>query len=201
VGRGFSRDIPTFLLGDSRLSKSTRTGEFLECPHGKKVNIKITNLMFVLALGAALFSFHARPPALAQEGSSPSPGSNSRTVWDGVFTVEQADRGHSVYHAQCEVCHAEELTGADEVPPLAGPQFLANWNGLTLGDLFERIRKTMPANDPGKLTRDQNADVISYLLAFNMFPAGKKELAPNAELLKQIRIEATKPDPHDDRDK
>jgi Cytochrome C oxidase, cbb3-type, subunit III len=184
-----------------RFSESTRTEESLECSHGKNVNIKITNLMFVLALGAALCSFHSQPPALAQEGSSPSPDSNSRTVWDGVFTAEQAKRGHSVYHAQCEVCHAEELTGGDEVSPLAGPQFLANWNGLTLGDLFERIRKTMPPNDPGKLTRDQNADVISYLLAFNMFPSGKKELAPNAELLKQIRIEATKPDSHDDRDK
>ena len=29
-------------------------------------------------------------------------------------------------------------------PPLAGGEFLSNWNGLTVGDLFERTRKTMP---------------------------------------------------------
>jgi hypothetical protein len=86
------------------------------------------------------------------------------------------------------------LTGADEVPPLAGGQFLANWNGLSVGDLFERIRKTMPLNDPGKLTARQNADVLAYLFDFNMFPAGKAELPSQAEVLKQIRIEATKPD-------
>jgi hypothetical protein len=52
----------------------------------------------------------------------------------------------------------------------------------------------MPANDPGKLSREQNADVISYLLAFSMFPSGKKELPADAQLLQQIRIESTKPD-------
>ena len=124
-------------------------------------------------------------------------------MWDGVYTDEQADRGHSVYHSQCEVCHGESLTGGDEVPPLAGAQFLANWNGLTLGDLFERIRKSMPLNDPGKLTAQQNADVVAYLLKFNDFPVGKVELPHQAEALKQIRIESTKPeskpDHHDDK--
>jgi mono/diheme cytochrome c family protein len=139
----------------------------------------------------------AEPTAHPRQASSPSSDSNSRSVWDGVYTAEQAERGHAVYHAQCEACHSEELTGGDEVPPLAGPQFLANWNGLTLGDLFERIRKTMPANDPGKLSREQNADVITYLLAFNMFPSGKTELPAEAPLLNQIRIESTKPDPED----
>ena len=119
-------------------------------------------------------------------------------MWDGVYTAEQAERGHSVYHSQCEVCHGESLTGGDEVPPLAGPQFLSSWNGLTVGDLFERIRKSMPANDPGKLTAQQNADVLAYLFSFNMFPAGKTELPPDVQLLKQIRIEASRPDRHSD---
>ena len=143
---------------------------------------------------AALFVVQARPAALPQEGSPPSSNGESRSVWDGVYTPEQADRGHSVYHSQCEACHGDSLTGGDEVPPLAGGQFLSNWNGLTVGDLFERVRKTMPANNPGKLTAQQNADVLAYLLDFNAFPAGKTELPHEAEVLKQIRIEATKPD-------
>jgi len=32
-----------------------------------------------------------------------------------------------------------------------------------------------------------------------MFPAGKSELAHDIELLKQIRIQATKPDRHNDK--
>lgn len=122
-------------------------------------------------------------------------------MWDGVYTAEQADRGHSVCHSQCENCHGDALTGGDEVPPLAGGQFLSNWNGLTVGDLFERVRKTMPANNPGKLTAQQNADVLAYLLDFNAFPAGKTELAHEAEVLKQIRIEAAKPDRRPDSNK
>ena len=40
--------------------------------------------------------------------------------------------------------------------PLAGAEFMTNWNGLTLGDLFERIRTTMPLNypGPGTLTKE-----------------------------------------------
>ena len=158
---------------------------------------------FGLAIAAFFAVLQAKPAAHPPQGTSPSSGEASHSVWDGVYTEEQADRGHSVYHSQCDVCHGESLTGGDEVPPLAGPQFLANWNGLTLGDLFERIRKSMPLNDPGKLTSEQNADVISYLLKFNNFPAGKMELAHEAAVLKQIRIESikpeTKPDHHDDK--
>jgi len=79
-------------------------------------------------------------------------------------------------------------------PALAGGEFLANWNGLTAGDLFERIRKTMPQNKPGKLSREANAEILAYLLAFNKFPESQTELSSNTEFLKQIRIDATKPD-------
>ena len=71
---------------------------------------------------------------------------------------------------------------------------MANWNGLTLGDLFERIRKTMPQNAPGKLSRQQNADLLAFLLSFNKFPAGKTELYRQAEMLKEIRFVAEKPE-------
>jgi hypothetical protein len=66
------------------------------------------------------------------------------------------------------------------LPPvlLGGAQFLSNWNGITVGDLFERIRKSMPQSNPGKLTRKQAADVIAYVLSFNKFPEGDVELRP-----------------------
>jgi len=130
----------------------------------------------------------------AQDAPSPS-----RSVWDGVYTQEQAERGHSLYNRNCASCHGDELAGGDVPPPLAGSGFLANWNGLTVGDLFERIRRSMPQDDPGRLSRQQNADVVAYIFSFNKFPAGKTELAHDTEVLKQIRIEANKPDPKNDK--
>jgi cytochrome c len=116
----------------------------------------------------------------------------SRSVWDGVYTTEQSKRGEALYARECASCHGDLLTGGEQAPPLAGGEFLSNWNGLTLGDLFERIRKTMPMNKPGKLTREVNADILAFMLAVNKFPAGNTELSHTTESLNQIRLEATK---------
>jgi len=114
---------------------------------------------------------------------------SSRSVWDGVYTSEQAQRGEALYTRQCARCHGAQLTGGEAAPPLAGGDFLSNWNGLTVGDLFERIRVSMPADRPGQITREQNADILAHILRANQFPPGKAELEQQAEVLKQIRIE------------
>jgi mono/diheme cytochrome c family protein len=116
------------------------------------------------------------------------------TVWDGVFTDEQARRGETVYRQECSNCHGPELEGADMTPPLIGGGFTANWNDLTVGDLYERIRTTMPLDKPGKLSRQQNADVIAYMLNANMWPAGSTELARDLGALKQISIQSSRPE-------
>jgi cytochrome c len=117
----------------------------------------------------------------------------SRTVWDGVYTEDQAKRGEGVYAKECASCHGSELTGGESAPALAGDSFFANWNGLTLGDLFERIRVSMPQNAPGSLSRQQNADILAFILKVNQFPAGKTELDRQTDILKQIKFDSTKP--------
>jgi mono/diheme cytochrome c family protein len=116
----------------------------------------------------------------------------ARSVWDGVYTAEQAKRGLSLYGKECASCHGSDLTGGEAAPPLAGAGFLSNWTGLSVGELFDRTRQSMPMNDPGKLTRAQNADILAYVLSMNRFPDGKAELDKQSETLKQIRIEAEK---------
>jgi mono/diheme cytochrome c family protein len=116
----------------------------------------------------------------------------TRSVWDGVFTAAQAKRGQEVYAAECASCHGSDLTGGESAPALAGPGFLSNWTTLTVGDLFERTRVSMPENNPGKLNRTQIADVTAFLLSANRFPEGKAELDKQTEVLKQIRIDAEK---------
>jgi mono/diheme cytochrome c family protein len=121
------------------------------------------------------------------------PAAESRSVWDGVYTEAQAKRGEALYQKECRGCHGVALAGGESSPPLTGGAFLSNWNGLTLGDLLERIRKTMPQNAPGKLSRPQNADILAFLLSANKFPFGKTELPRQTEFLKEIRFEAVKP--------
>jgi quinoprotein glucose dehydrogenase len=113
-----------------------------------------------------------------------------QTINDGVYTREQAERGAMLYAAQCASCHGIVLTGGESAPALTGGDFMSNWSTLTLGDLFDRIRTTMPGDKPGTLTRAQTSDVLAHILAVGEFPPGKTELSTQTEFLKQIRIEA-----------
>lgn len=117
-----------------------------------------------------------------------------RTVWDAAYTNTQADRGKELYNQNCASCHSDTLMGGEQAPPLAGGEFLSNWTELTVGDLFERIRTTMPIGRAGRLSRQINADIVAYMLKANRYPAGETELAKETEVLKQIRITANKPD-------
>jgi mono/diheme cytochrome c family protein len=115
-----------------------------------------------------------------------------RSVWDGVYTKEQASRGQSAYREECARCHSENLGGGEGSPALAGSEFLKTWNGRSVGDLLDRIVKTMPADDPGNLSRRQYADITGYILSSNEFPAGAKELDAAPAALKDIAIEEKK---------
>jgi mono/diheme cytochrome c family protein len=114
------------------------------------------------------------------------------SVWDGVYTAEQTRRGETAYLQACAGCHGTALEGGDMTPPLVGGAFTANWNDLTVGDLFERIRTTMPLDKPGRLSRQQNADVIAFLLKANGWPAGTADLPPEPPALNQIRIQSVR---------
>jgi mono/diheme cytochrome c family protein len=117
----------------------------------------------------------------------------TRSVWDGVYTEAQSKRGEAVYRLNCARCHGVALEGIETAGPLTGARFTANWNGVTVGDLMERVRVSMPNDRPGTVSRQQIADVLAYVFSVNRFPAGKAELARQTELLKQIKFEATRP--------
>jgi S-disulfanyl-L-cysteine oxidoreductase SoxD len=157
-------------------------------PYGILRATCIAAMLIVVLYGEALARATGRA-ARAQETAA-----TSRSVWDGVYTEEQAKRGEELYRKECASCHGDTLVGGGGAAPLSGGTFLSNWNGLTVGDLFDRIRKTMPQGSLGKLTKQQDADVLAYLLSFNKFPAGKTELQKQVEFLKEIRFEATKPE-------
>jgi len=142
---------------------------------------------------ASTIGIVARAVAAAdgQEGQNVSVG--ARTTWSGVFASAQADRGGAVYAQSCANCHGAGLEGADMSPALAGAAFMASWNDLTLGDLFERIRISMPADRPGTLSRPQMADVIAFVLRANQFPAGATELPTETPALRAMKFVMVKP--------
>ena len=116
-----------------------------------------------------------------------------RSVWTGVYTAEQADRGKAVYADQCASCHGATLAGGDVAPPLSGSAFLNNWNNTSAGDLFDRISTTMPQSAPGSLSGKQVSDVEAYIFQANGFPAGQTMLPPAQPMMAGIKIVASKP--------
>jgi mono/diheme cytochrome c family protein len=154
-----------------------------------KIKIGVVAVIGLAATGAM------RSAPRAPQSTQPT-----RSVWDGVYTAEQEKRGAEQYTASCTRCHGEDLLGVGEAAPLTGPMFLADWDGLTLGDLGDRIAKTMPQDKPGTLTRQQVADIMTHILSFDGFPAGKTELDAKAEVQNQIRFDAQKPKSKSDSD-
>jgi mono/diheme cytochrome c family protein len=116
-----------------------------------------------------------------------------KTIWDGVYTDEQAMRGAEVYAAKCAACHGDGLGGVESAPPLTGPPFYGTWEGETLNALFERIRTSMPQDAPGSLSRAQNADIVAYMLRVGNYPAGSAELEGQAASLSAIKVLTYKP--------
>src|SRR5471032_1508459 len=108
-----------------------------------------------------------------------------RSVWEGVYTQAQADRGKVLFGANCAKCHGETLAGMDEIPPLSGSHFMADWETQSVADLVQRIHNTMPLDNPGALSNTSSTDVVSYLLSQNQIPAGTAELPNDASIQSQ----------------
>jgi mono/diheme cytochrome c family protein len=147
-----------------------------------RVTFRLLAIVALTVLGGVL-------QARVEAGQEPA----SRSVWDGVYTAEQARRGEEVYRASCITCHGESLAGGGPATPLTGPVFSANWNGVSLGDMLERVRNTMPLDKPGTLSRQQFVDVLAFVFSVNKFPAGQTELSRQTEMLNQIKFLSVRP--------
>jgi mono/diheme cytochrome c family protein len=144
-------------------------------------------IVSVPACGLAGSLLVAAQTPVAQGG----PPAASRTARDGIYSEEQARRGQDVYKDKCVSCHGAALAGAN-APPLAGDAFLSVWGG-PVADLVDKIQNTMPQDDPGKLTRQQSADLVAYMLQVGKFPTGRSELGTTDAALKPIVLVANQP--------
>jgi len=153
-----------------------RTRELASSVHRSKLK----TLAFILLLTGAMGALGALSPYAQQK----------RSTWDGVYTSEQEARGRAQYAESCASCHGPELETESYIPLIVGPAYIANWDGLPLATFFDRVRG-MPVDK--ELTRQQNADVVAFLLARNGFPAGRTELKGQQDELNEITFRATRP--------
>ena len=118
-----------------------------------------------------------------------------RSVWDGVYTIEQADRGRSHYTGPCSLCHGRRLDGAPDdpdmrpAPPLARVKFLREWDRRSLAALYEYSRATMPQSNPGYMSDEMYVEIIAHMLAESDIPAGSEALPTDPKLLSRIIIQ------------
>jgi S-disulfanyl-L-cysteine oxidoreductase SoxD len=130
-----------------------------------------------------------------ESGFSRMTAAQQLTIWDGIYTREQSERGEKLYTDRCARCHGDALQGIEAAPALVGPAFYANWDGETLDALFERIRTSMPQDRPGSLTRTENADILAYMLRAGTYPAGKLTLDSQGGALTRVKVLMYRPDP------
>jgi len=117
----------------------------------------------------------------------------AHTTWDSIYTDSQATRGEGIYKATCMKCHGETLAGTDSAVSLAGNDFMVNWDGLTLDQLYDKMLTTMPSDNPKSLPSSQIIDVLAYVLSKNAFPSGKAALPDDVTTLKDIKFAKAKP--------
>jgi mono/diheme cytochrome c family protein len=110
------------------------------------------------------------------------------TIWDGLYTAEQADRGKATFDRSCSRCHNSNLRGSDRGPTLVGDEFLANWLNGTLEALFSFIRDSMPDGNASTVNDARKADALAYILQRNGFPTGNAELPPDTSKLEMVQI-------------
>jgi mono/diheme cytochrome c family protein len=141
--------------------------------------MKLVKYAFVILLSVWVLLVTATPRA-----------AQSKSVNDGVYTEAQATRGEAAYKKDCSSCHGDGLGGDGFAPGLTGSEFMSNWNGTTVGDLYDRIRISMPPSGPASVPAQSKADIIAFLLRYNKFPAGKAELATDG--VKDVKFELPK---------
>ena len=67
------------------------------------------------------------------------------------------------------------------------------WNGLSVGDLFERLRISMPEGMPSDMSGSEKAGVLAFLLFRNDVPSGDEVLVDRTARLRAIAFAAMRP--------
>ena len=103
-----------------------------------------------------------------------------KSLWDGVYTADQASRGESQYSNTCAQCHGPELKGDARYKPLVGDGFWSYFQGRNAEYMLDFISKNMPNGAPGSLDTGKYQDLMAFILSKNGVPAGMTPLSAAA---------------------
>ena len=113
-----------------------------------------------------------------------------RTVWNGIYTAEQAVRGEASYKQNCSRCHGASLEGT-QGNGLVGKDFMDRWREDSMGSLFQFVSESMPPIRRGQgrplISIPTYLDIVAFVLSKNDFPAGPAPLA--AEGLDDVLVQ------------
>ncbi|RPI56832.1 MAG: cytochrome c [Acidobacteria bacterium] len=126
-----------------------------------------------MRLTAFTFVFATAVGVVAAQGTD-NAARAPRTVWDGVYSAAQAERGEESYRISCATCHRDDLSGYNSL--LLGERFMEKYREASLQLFFDKTKTTMPRNAAGSLSDDTYVDIVSYVLKMNEFPAGARDL-------------------------
>ncbi len=106
--------------------------------------------------------------------SEPEASAQNKSVWDGVYTEQQAARGAGSFTTQCARCHSTEPN--EDRKPLAGKAFWESFRESTVDRLLDYVSRNMPNGAGGTLEPSTYADLVAFILSKNALPAGAAEL-------------------------
>jgi mono/diheme cytochrome c family protein len=120
--------------------------------------MRIARLVFIVLASAA-------GVAAAEAQIAPTP----------VFTEQQAETGRAAYAKNCASCHMPDLSGNNEIPPLAGETFMGTWSSRSTKDLRDYMSAAMPYGGPS-LDAETYTLITAFVLSFNGAVAGTEKL-------------------------
>lgn len=111
----------------------------------------------------------------------------TKSVWDGAYTKQQADRGAVSFTTHCARCHTSEPSDGEGGRGLVGKPFWDSYRESTVDHLLDYVSKNMPNGAAaGTLEASTYADLVAFILSRNEFPAGDAELTKTSATGVQI---------------
>ena len=93
-----------------------------------------------------------------------------------VYSPAQAAAGQAAYQAECAMCHQNDLSGGGAAPALAGTNFLNHWGNMSVDELVDATRASMPPNNPGGLSGQTYLNITAFVLQANGAVFGNQPL-------------------------
>jgi len=133
-----------------------------------------------------LFVFAVLTVTATASFTEPAAAAQSKSVWDGVYTQEQAARGAVSFASNCTRCHAAEANAGEEGKNLAGKAFWNSFRESTVDHLLDFVSRNMPNGAGGSLSANTYADLVAFILSRNDLPSGSTELTKDSAVGVQI---------------